>query len=334
VAKLPSIFAVWLLLSGALATGAEPIALDWGVIRTIPRTEAEIIEAHRAAEGMSCEQVASGEALEINDFRHKPIYRLQIDQQVVPTEFDACRRTFMSLGASMLPQDQARLPFLSGNRILDTVNGNYVAIQVRVHRHGPNGAPHLYYKTYAAVALYSNGNRAQDFNDMVRNSVRDARSLGLYVKPGAEVTAEALRTLVMVNRNQVVTTPIDVSPPRTRPNYEIGFLRATPTADGDLTIHTFITTEQRSNLNYMGVYKTPTNVEECSIKSFICFTDFGFGNIMPTARASRSSIVRATQIWPLAALDAYAKQRWSSSAFDHLNETLDAIIAGEVPAAK
>lgn len=332
MAKLRNAIAVWLVFIVGTCAAAEPITLDWGVIRQLPRTEAEVVDAHRAAEAMSCEQVGPGEALEIADFKHRPVYRLEISGQVVPTEFEACRRTFLSLGANMLPQDQARLPFLSGGRILDTVNGNYIAVQVRIHRHGPNGAPHLYYKPYAAVAWYNNKQRAQEYNDMVRNSVRDIRSLGLYVKPGADADAAALRTLVMLSRNQVVTTPIDVAPPRTRSNYELGFVRAVPTAEGNLTLHTFATTEQRRNLNYLGPYREPANVEQCSIKSFICFTDFGFGNIMPTARASRSSIVRSLTTWPLAQLDEYSQKNWSSGAFDSLNELLDAIIAGKVPA--
>jgi hypothetical protein len=322
------------------------VALDVGVVRRLPKTEAEVVAFHQAAEALAATAVPTGEPLEIPDFKHRVAYRVSLPQdgrlvQQLLT-FDACRRSVLSAGAEMTPEDQRDLPFLSGSKILDIVNSYYLSVQVRVHRHEADGVPHLYHVPFAAVTSYKDPHKAQEWTEMVRNSVREIRSLGLYVKPNVPATPDQLRTLFIINRNYIVTGGTPATGVQTRPNYEFMIVRARPavavrgsdTAE-QLELHTFVTSHARQNLNYLGIYRRPQQLSDCTIRSIICFTEFGFGNLYPTSRVSRRSTVNSRITLPWAELEQFVThQGWSGDALDNLTELLDAMIDGRlVPAA-
>jgi hypothetical protein len=318
------------------ARGGETSGLAAGVIRTLPRTAAEVAAVHDKNEANACQPVPANEPLEIADFKHRVSYQLQSGDAGKPVqrvlEFEVSRRTVVTAGAAMDSADQNNLPLISGGKILSCVNDFYIGAQVRVHREGASGEPHLFHRPFGYIGAYKDPRRTQDYVDIVRNSVREIRSIGLYVKPGIDVTAETLRTLVLVNRNLVA----DAGTGTVLPNYEMFFVRARPDPDkpGDLLLHAFVTTKQRSLVHQLRQHQTPKTVDDCDIKSTIFFTDFGFGKLMPTGRASRRSVINHATTFSMAELDAYAQsQGWEGDALANLTETLDALIDGKLKPA-
>ncbi len=322
---------VWLTTSVAFA--GDSYGLSAGIIRHLPRTDAEMKVAHDRADSEACEPVPAGQPLEVPGFRLKVPYKVTgvgTDGNPVPQtiEFEAGRRAVISAGAEMTAGDQGALPMISGNKILDCVNNFYIAVEVRVHRYGPDGVPHLFHRPLGVVGSYTDSTKTQDFVDLVRSSVRDFRSIGLLLKPDEPASAESLRTLVLVNRNNIV----DSHGARPRPNYEFVSIRARPGATPDgLQLYTFITSGKRTKLHWVPPFVPPKSLGDCVIRSTVFFTEFGFANVFPTARASRSTLIKSQGVWPIATLDDFAKtQGMHGDALSNLTEVLDAVIDGRI----
>ncbi|HEX4129546.1 MAG TPA: hypothetical protein VHZ24_05845 [Pirellulales bacterium] len=325
-------------LACASSAAAENDALVAGIIRRVPRTTEEVAAAHEKSTENACQPVDAKLPLEMSGFDDHVTYEVQSTaadgrRTAQTMEFDVSRRTALAAGACMTPADQENLPLVSGSTILHCVNDFYIAVQLRVHRRTPNGVPHLFYRPFGAVASYADPQRTQAFVDLVRNSISEFRSLGLFLKPDEQPTAEALRTLVLVNKNVLVTSKPGVDPPQTRPAYEYMFVRARPNdaAPGDLRLYTFLSSNGRQRLHYLGQYETPKTVDDCGVKTTIIFTEYGFGGLHPISRASRSTEIHGEASYPMSELDALAKrQAWRGDALDNLTETLDAVIDGKV----
>ena len=333
--------AVFSVLMGACAE-AEPPAWTPTVIHRVPRTDAELKAAHAANEVNAALELPAGQPLEVQNFGERvthrlsdtPARRLRRRNQGPTSEAQASRSAVLSLGMEMTPEDQKSLPFLSGNTILSVVDTYYVGIQARVERESEGAAPYLFHRAIGAVGLYADRQQTQASTDLVSQSLKELRGLGLLVPPGAELEPENLRTLVLVNRSTIATPVAAGAAPQTKQIYELMFLRARVTGDArnpQLTVHAFGTSDQRGKLHYYPPYTPPANANECSIKATIFFTEYAFGGIVPSAKATRKAVVNSKSTFTTAELDAFAAQYGQSASwFDRAPETLDAIIDGRL----
>ena len=76
-----------------------------------------------------------------------------------------------------------------------------------------------------------------------------------------------------------------------------------------VTLHAFATTEDRTRLRYLPPYQAPSKAADCSIKSTIYFTSYGFANLYPAAKSTRRIEINAQASFAMADLDRYAADR-------------------------
>lgn len=322
----------WWPLAADDAAGAAP---PWvaQVLRRVPRTEEELKAAFEKSRN-SAVQVGVDEPLEAPNFQEETSYDVTIGGNKQSLKFAYSRLGIISYGMEVAPADQEHLPAVSKNRILTRVNGDYISLQVRVHRDLATGAAYLYYKPFAAVGSYAGG-QTQEFAPLMEGSVRDMKGLGLFVKPGTKIDAEALRTFVAVNLTTVVEEGHEDEPnPPAKPHYELQFVRAR--VDGDnVTLHTIVTNEYVGRFHYLKPYRTPTSRDECDVSSVIYFTEYRAAKQSPSAKALRRTTFNSRASYRIEELDAYAANAgWEGDALDNLSETLDAIIDGKVKSTK
>jgi len=321
---------VWLLFVRLDILLADPPIWITKICRDVPTTPAELEAAHQGSTAASL-QVAVGEPLELTDWSGQTTYDVTVNDGDAKVKkqlpFEYCRLGCFTYGMQLTPEDQQQLPIASKNRILDRVASNYISIQLRVHREHPSGAPYLYFKPFAAIGIFGQP-ETQEFHALMEDSVRELRSLGLFVKQGTPISAESLRTFVAVNKD--VMTRQGTTGEERVPHYELAFVRAR--FDGDQPVlHSFVTNEHRQVINYLAPYVTPQDRAQCTFDSSIFFTEYTVAKQSPSAKATRNLVIDTRGRFNLAELDAYAaQQNWGGTALENLSETLDAIIDGKV----
>lgn len=303
------------------------------ILRKVPRTEAELKAAFEKSRNSSV-QVGVDEPMETPNFEGETSYDVTIGGKKESLKFAYSRLGIISYGMEVAPADQENLPAVSKNRILTRVNGDYISLQVRVHRDLATGAVYLYYKPFAAVGSYAGG-RSQEFAPLMEGSVRDMKGLGLFVKPGTKIDAESLRTFVAVNLTTIVEEGHEQEQnPPTKPHYELQFVRAR--VDGDaVTLHTIVTNEYVGRFQYLKPYQAPKARSECDASSVMYFTEYSAAKQSPSAKALRNTVFNSRASYALSELNEHAASAgWQGDALDNLTETLDAIIDGKINSAK
>lgn len=317
----------------SLAAGADAPRWVTQLVRSIPRSDEEFAAAFEKSRNSSI-QVPVGEPLQVPGFAEQTVYDVTIGGKKQRIPFDYSRLGALTFGLSVAEPDQANLPAVSKNTILDRVNTNYISIQVRPQRDVETGAIYLYYKPFAAIGIYGQPN-SHEFSPLMEDSVRDLRGLGLFVPKGTPVTAEALRTFVAINKTTICDPENrDAPQPKTMPHYELLLVRAV--VDGEkVELHTFCTTEWRTLLHYMKPYAEPATIADCGIKSVMLFTDYSVAKQSPSAMAQRHTYIRPQGTFRMEDLDAYASASgFEGGALDNLTAILDAIIARKVSPAE
>lgn len=330
----PAIFslAALLLAPAEAARGADTVWFA-KMLRKVPVGDAELAVAHTKSLNSSV-QIAAGEPLSEDNFAGRVSHDVNVmeaGKQVRKTlHFDYSRVPVASYGMQLRPQDEANLPTVSKSRILRKVNGNYISLQVRVLRDRTSGAIYLYYKPYAAIGAYDGDSLAQEFASLMEDSMRDVRGLGLFCKEGTKPSAEAFRTFVAVTRNTKMTEPSGGGEPEFKTNYELIFVRAR-VAGEQVALHCFGTSDERTKVHYIQPYHVPTAPDQCSMKSLIFFTEYTLAKQSPSKKALLEVTFNTRSSVPMTALDDYTKsQGLSETAFDNLNEALDALIDGKI----
>ncbi len=293
-------------------------------LRSVPRTEAEIIAAHERNRGQSCEHLASGESLEMSSF----IPELLGDRLSGGSEFPipASRRATFSVGTDMADEDRSDLPTLTRGKILEYLGAHYVCVEVRVLRDLDSRECYLHHRPLAATAEFGGPRLTKEFTELVSDSVQNMRSLGLFVPTNAPQSPETYRTLVMIHKSLMMTVENGLYAKQAKPIYEFIFIRGRPAGDG-LELHAFATSEGRRVLNYLRPFTFPKRPEECGIRGTIRFTEYRLANLLPAEGVTRRTTVRARARFPIEKLDSFAlAQGWSGGFYDHLTEALDAII--------
>jgi hypothetical protein len=155
--------------------------------------------------------------------------------------------------------------------------------------------------------------------------------VGLFVKRGTPITAEALRTFVGVNKTMITDEANPDAPqPKLAKNFEFTFVRARVAGDR-VALHTFVTDGHRTRLHYLHPYEPPPAFTDCDVQSVLLFTDYSVAKQSPSAKAIRHAKIRDRAMFPVVDLDKWASGKgWSGGALDNLTELLDAIIDGQL----
>jgi hypothetical protein len=233
----------------------------------------------------------------------------------------------MSVGIDLKKPDQARLPTLSKDKILDYLAEHYVSVQARVQKDA-KGMEYLHHRCIVATGTFRGDKRTEDFHPAVGNAVKDIHALGNFVPPKVDPTPENLRTAVLIHKH----TGIDIAAKKTRPEFEFIIVRGRQTALGKLDLYCFVTTDQRTKLHYLkSAQKAPTRYADCTLKAQVYFSKYVDGGLIPSDSVVRSQLVNSQASFLMKDLDALVKSELKlSDAFTNLNETLDAIIDGKL----
>lgn len=321
------------LCSGSAAVQAESPVWVTQVIHRVPQTEAEIVAAHGKSQAW-CMPVPAGQEMLEEDLSGAVNYRVRSGggSSILPCQ--TSRLGAINFGMDMAARDQAELPLLSGGAILERVNSDFLSIQVRLQQHGDH-PPYLHYRPLAAVGRYEDHSQSHELLGIVEDSIRDVRSLGVYVPAGQPVDAATLRTLVIVHCSRRAGDDPETGALKKWKELEYLFVRAHVDAMSngkyDVRLHSFSTTGNRSRLHYFKPFELPTHADDCGLKSDLVFTEYGFGSLYPAARAARKVYTNAQDTLTIDELSAFVAAQGLSGAWqDHLNLVLDAIIEGRL----
>ena|SRR5436190_9171651 len=297
------------------------------VLTKMPRNGTEVAKAHLSNDGDAAEFLLGGEVLELNSFALKLTKRDGAPPKGGKLPNPSTRKFLMSVGIDLKKEDQARLPTLSKDKILDYLKEHYVSVQARVQKDA-KGTQYLHHRCIVATGTFRGGKLTEDFHPAVGNAVKDIHALGIFVPPKTDPTPENLRTAVLVHKH----TGIDLIAKKTRPEWEFIIIRGRQTALGKLDLYCFVTTEQRTKLHLLqSAQKSPTRYSECSLKAQVYFSKYVDGGLIPADSVVRNQTVNSRASFVLKDLDALVKSELHlTDAFTNLNETLDAIIDGKL----
>ena len=307
------------------------VVVSWvKTVRVLPVTNFELAAAHDQASGEACEPVPGGEAREITSFAPyltQRDYREFSDGRVTAV---SSRQHIFSVGFDMLDSDRSRLPHMSGGAIARYLNGQFVTLQVRIQKDLISQALHLHHRPLAAVASFQQRRLTQDPTEALARSLRNYRSLGLFLADGMPATNENLRTLVLLHKSEREAVG---GSSETTGKYEFVFVRALDdSVSARLRCHTFATSDDRTVLHYLQSCEDPPRPDSCSIKTMLHFTEYADHGLRPVASVSRGSIFNDQAKYSMDSLNRYAQsQGWAGGAFDNLTKTLDALIDRKVP---
>lgn len=292
----------------------------------MPRTATEVAAAHLNSRDQAAEFLQAGELLEFKSFSLKLTKR---DAAPVKGKLPnpSTRRFMLSVGIDLKKEDQARLPTLSKETILEYLAEHYVSVQARVQKEA-KGSEYLHHRCIVCTGTFSPRKLTEDFHQAVANSVREIHSLGMYLPPKVDPTPENLRTAVLVHKH----IGIDLVAKKTRPEFELIFFRGKQSALGKLDLHCFVTTDMRTKLHYVKpALKPPMRYADCSLKAQVYFSKYVDNGLVPSDSVVRNQTVNSQATFLLKDLDAMVKSELHlSDAFTNLNETLDAIIDGKL----
>jgi hypothetical protein len=297
------------------------------VLTKMPRTAIEVAKAHLSADQEAAEFLLGGEVLELSAFALKLTKRDGAPLKDGKLPNPSTRKFLMSVGIDLKKADQARLPTLSKDKILDYLAEHYVSVQARVQK-DVKGTHYLHHRCIVATGTFRGEKWTEDFHPAVGNAVKDIHALGIFVPPKTDPTPENLRTAVLVHKH----TGIDIAAKKTRPEWEFIIVRGRQTALGKLDLHCFVTTHQRTHLHLLqSAQKPPTRYAECSLKAQVYFSKYVDGGLIPSDSVVRNQTVNSQASFVIKELDALVKSELRlTDAFTNLNETLDAIIDGKL----
>lgn len=299
-------------------------------IRVLPRGESELAAYHGRNRAEACEPLQASQPVRLTSYAAYLTYR-DTREYATRTPPPTTRRHVISVGLDMLSTDQRDLPKLTRGRILGYLKENYLSVQARIRKDPDTGTLYLHHRPVAATVRFRGLPLTQDFIDPVAASVKDMRSLGLFLEDGEDPVPKNLRTLVIAHKAVwAVTTD---SRTTLDPRYELVIVRARESGPDKLDLHAFVTMENRTQLHYVRPSEQPLRPDDCCLKATVSFIEFSHAGLFPTVSVTRRTSVKSTATFLVADLDKYAREQgWAGTAFDHLNKTLDAIIDRKITA--
>ncbi|HEY1602491.1 MAG TPA: hypothetical protein VGG64_23005 [Pirellulales bacterium] len=337
-AMLPALWLLFCWLSCAARVCAADVApLVTRIIERIPRTPAEVAEAHEKS-NLGCVQLPKDIPLVQPSFDQHVYYDVKAPGAAQSLLFDWGRWPIIDYGTRMTAADQKELPFFTSSSILDVIDNTYVCLQARVHRAAPDGVPYLHYLPIAGVGEYIQSKTTTEFAALQQVAVSNVRSLGLFLKTSDRREPQSLRTLV-----------VSIKGTKLIPNEESGELQSIPTLEllfvrmrVDLTrfarspadavkLHAFGTIDGLQKLVYFKPYAAPASADDCTIRSTVRITEYSLAGQIPSGRAAREVRINAAKEFTILTLDEYARRNGlAGDAFDNITEILDGIIDGKV----
>lgn len=149
---------------------------------------------------------------------------------------------------------------------------------------------------------------------------------------GGVLKAEKLRTMVMIFKNRMLrggsTKPIE--------QFEFAFVRGRDGKTPDsLQQHVFVTSNSRTQLNYLRPYAFPRSQNSVGILGRIAITKFDDSTgLYPVICATRSFRLNAGKSLPIATVNAFcSEQKLTGGLANNLDTVLDAIIDGKLVVA-
>ena len=299
------------------------------IIRTLPQTEAEIRQAHENARRLDCELIPAGEPVTLNDYKR---FLTPWDSSAANAAANALytRREIVSIGFDMRDADRKQLPALSSNEIMKFLQSSYVSVQVRVEKDPLDGLEFLHPRPLATLAEFRGSRLTAPPREALANSLKNYRGLGMYLSSGETPSNESMRTLVLVHKSERKESDLS-GLSRIEPHYEFIFVRASPDPDKKLVLHTFVTSENRTQLHQLRESRPPAAPRLCTIQTMLAFTKFDFSGLNPTESVTTGSIVDDRAKYSLEKLNEFAASRGlTGTALENLPVILDAIINREI----
>ena len=328
--------AIFFWLIGLLLAPSLQAFDEFGDIKTIsrlPETQGEIERLFSRTGSDACEILPKGEPVEINGFLSSLTSRDKLSSK--ERSLPSGRRSLFSVGLQFESADRAALPALSGAQIASYIDEKFVAIQCRVRKDYLDRKLYYHHRPLALTTHYTGSKITDAFEPVVSHTVRDFHGIGLYVKDAGVLKAEKLRTMVMIFKNRMLrggsTKPIE--------QFEFAFVRGregkTPDA---LQQHVFVTSNSRTQLNYLRPYAFPRSQNSVGILGRVAITKFDdTTGLYPVVCATRSFKLNANKSIPIEAVNAYcAEQKLTGGLANNLDTILDAVIDGKLlpPVAK
>lgn len=293
----------------------------------MPRSGIDIAAAHLNAKEEGTEFLQKGEPVELNSFALRLTKRDGAPLKGGKMANPSTRRFVLSVGIELSKEDQAKLPALSKGKILEYLATHYVSVQARIQR-DLKGNQYLSQRSIVATANFKGPKLTEDFDPAVSNSVKEIRSLGMYLPIKLAPTPENLRTAVLVHKH----TGIDAVTKKVEPQYEFIIFRGRATLAGKLDLYCFVTSDERTKLHFLRPNpKPPLRVADCTLKAQVYFSRFVDAGLVPADSVARSQTVTSQASFLMKDVDAFVKTQLKLiDTFTNLNEALDAIIDGKL----
>ena len=296
-------------------------------ISELPLSEFEVASAHTRAGSLACNPLAQGKPFEDGQF-------LPVEEPYIsgPSRI-SLRRHLFSVGLTMREFDRRDLPRLSAPFIMSYFNQTFLSIQAEVCKDPLDGSLYLHHRPSAGAAKYYNPEQTDAMDAGIAASLKNYRSLGLFVPEGAKATPDNLRTLVILNKSATqepsITKQVGV-----KDNYEFVFVRArenNASVSKRLDIYTVVTSSDRAKWHLVRLCAKPRAPVDCSLCDYLKITKYDASGLRPLASASCGSTVIDSREADIEALDAYASsQGWENARQNRLTELLDAFIDGKI----
>jgi hypothetical protein len=328
---------LWLIVAGFFSQPGHVWAIDeFSDLKTIsklPMAFREIDQEFQRSRAEACELIPAGESLEISSYTSVLTERDRTEgrnRQLIPSS----RRDLFSVGLEFERRDQEALPALSRGTIVDYLNEHYVSIQGRIRRDLLDRKPYYHHRPLALTARYRGTKLTQKFEPIVAQSIREFHSLGLFVPGDTRLKRpENYRTIVLLFRTEMLVP----GGSRSRESFEFAFIRGREEGSGEglqLQPHIFITSQGRTQLEYLRLSPRPLSPLRCGVLGRIAVTEFDSAGIYPTQSATRSYRLDSRSTWFLdESIAAYCQQQaWRGGFAENVTGVLDAIIDGHLTA--
>ena len=294
---------------------------DIKIIRSLPRSTTDLERAHRSSQSDACERIPESQSLELSSFTTILTERDKRDG-IRARPIPAARHSVLSVGLIIENSDRSSLPIISRSAILDYIDKNYVAIQLRVRR-DLDRKLYFHHRPLAITAQYKGSKLTQKFEPIVTNTIKDFHSIGVFTKVTERLKPENLRTVVLLFKNSVLKPGL-----RTGEQFEFAFVRGRQgKTDNRLDTHLFVTTNDRTQVTYLNPYVPPISPNSTSIRGSVVITDFDSKGIYPRESATRSYRLDTRRVYSMTSIDAYCKEKGlPGGIYENLEEVLDALI--------
>jgi hypothetical protein len=301
----------------------EALLNDGSIVYRLPETEKEIKSVYRRRARYKARLIPQGQPLELRSFT-QGMLGVHINGKDAANPF--ARRHVLSVGIKVSSSDRSSLPRLSGRIITGYLDTHFVSVQARIVKDVVSRKQYLGPEPIAVTGRFGGPSISDPMEIAVQNSISQLRGIGLLMQEGDEDVPENRRTLVMIHRYPFAPS----GPAETAENrHELMFVRARETEHGELDLHAFSTSGNRSHLNYHGRTRRPRRMKDCDVQASVFFSEYSHASLVPTKGISRVWKATSKVRYSIESVDASLKSTDPDATFwTHATQALDDIIDG------